>query len=94
MAPTTFGIFCLIGATLSVRFKFLILFPAIGLAVVGTAVVGIQHGDHVGAVMLTIALVAAPLQIGYLFGLVMRAIIGSFGAPERNAVMVEKLGLR
>ena len=84
----------MIGATLSVRFKFLILFPAIGLAVAGTAVVGIQHGDHVGAVMLTIALVAAPLQIGYLFGLVMRAIIVSLGAPERNAVMVEKLALR
>ena len=94
MALTTIGIFFLIGAALSVRFKFLILFPAIGLAVAGTAVVGIQHGDHVGAVMLTIALVAAPLQIGYLFGLVMRAVIASLGVPERNVVMVEKLGLQ
>ena len=94
MAPTTFAILFLIGATLSVRFKFLILFPAIGLAVAGTAVVGIQHGDHVGAVMLTIALVAAPLQIGYLFGLVTRVAIASLGVPERNAVMVEKLGLQ
>jgi hypothetical protein len=92
MALTTVGIFCLIGATLSARFKFLILFPAIGLAVVGTGSVGIAHGDSVGAVMLTIAFTAAALQVGYLFGLVMRAIIGSLGAPERNAVMVEKLG--
>jgi hypothetical protein len=75
MALTTIGIFFSIGAALSVRFKFLILFPAIGLAVAGTAVVGIQHGDHVGAVILTIALVAAPFQIGYLFGLVTRAVI-------------------
>ena len=94
MAPTTFGIFCLIGATLSVRFKFLILFPAIGLATVGTAAVGIAHGDSIETVTLTIAFTAVALQIGYLFGLVTRAIIGSLGVPERKAVMVEKLGLR
>jgi hypothetical protein len=64
------------------------------LAELGTAAVGIAHGNSVGAVMLTIALVAVALQIGYLFGLVMRAIIGSLGAPERTAVMVEKLGLQ
>ena len=50
MALTPFGIVFLIGATLSARFEFLILLSAIGLAVVGTAVVGIAHGDRVGAV--------------------------------------------
>ena len=94
MALTTLGIVFLIGATLSLRFKFLILLPAIGLAVVGTAGVRIAHGDGVGAVMLTIASTAAALQVGYLFGLVTRAVIASLGAPKRNAVMVEKLGLR
>jgi hypothetical protein len=94
MALTTFGIFCLIGATLSVRFNVLILFLAIGLAVVGTGGVGIAHGDSVGAVMLTIAFIATGLQIGYLFGLVMRAVIASLAVPERKAVMVEKLGLQ
>ena len=94
MALTTFGIVFLIGATLSVRFQFLILFPAIGLAVVGTAVAGLAHGEHVGAVMLTSTFTAAALQVGYLFGLVTRAIIGSLGVPERKAVMVEKLGIR
>ena len=93
MAPTTFAILFLIGATLSVRFNVVILFPAIGLAVVGTAV-GIAHGDSVGAVMLTIALIAVALQVGYLFGLVTRAVIASLGVPERKAVMVERLGLR
>jgi hypothetical protein len=94
MALTTLGVVFLVGATLSVRFKVLILLPAIGLAVVGTAVVGIAHGDHVGAVMLTIAFTAAALQVGYLFGLVTRAVIASLGVPEHNAVMVEKLGIR
>ena len=94
MALTTIGIFFLIGATLSVRFKFLILFPAIGLATVGTAAVGIAHGDSVGAVMLTIALIAVALQVGYLLGLITRAATASLGVPERKPVMVGKLGLR
>jgi hypothetical protein len=93
MAPTTFAILFLIGATLSVRFNVVILFPAIGLAVVGTAV-GIAHGDSVGAVMLTIALIAVALQVGYLLGLITRAATASLGVPERKAVMVEKLGLQ
>ena len=92
MALTTFGIFFLTGAALSVRFRVLILFPAIGLAVIGTAAVGNGHGDQVGAVMLTIALTAAALQVGYLFGLIARAVIASFGVPERKAGMVQKLG--
>ena len=92
MALTTFGIVFLIGATLSLRFKFLILLPAIGLAVIGTGSVGIAHGDSTGAVMLTIALTAAAIQIGYLSGLVTRTVIASFGVPEREAGMVQKLG--
>ena len=72
-------------------FHVVILFPAIGLAVVGTAV-GIAHGDSVGAVMLTIALIAVALQVGYLFGLVPRAVIASLGVPERKSLIVEELG--
>ena len=85
MALTTFGIVFLIGATLSLRFKFLILLPAIGLAVIGTGSVGIARGDSTGAVMLTIALTAAAIQIGYLSGLVTRVVtrkvIASLGVP-------------
>jgi hypothetical protein len=94
MTLTTFGIVFLVGATLSLRFKFVILFPAIGLAVVGIAAVGIANGDRVGAVVLTIALTAAAIQVGYVFGLVTRALIASLGVPERKSVMVEKLGLQ
>jgi hypothetical protein len=62
------------------------------LAAVGTAAVGIANGDRVGAVVLTIALTAAALQIGYVFGLLTRAVIASLGVPERKAGMVQKLG--
>jgi|HubBroStandDraft_6_1064221.scaffolds.fasta_scaffold919064_1 hypothetical protein len=81
MALTTLGIVFVVGATLGVRFKVLILFPAIGLAVVATVVVGIAHGDSVGAVMLTTALVATAVQIGYLFGVVTREVTASLGVP-------------
>ena len=81
MALTTFGIAFLIAATLSLRFKFPILFPAFGLAIICIVGAGIAHGDHVGTMILTIALVAAALQIGYLFGLVTRAVIASLGVP-------------
>jgi hypothetical protein len=94
MALTTLGIVFLIGATLSLRFNVLILLPAIGLAVLGTGSVGIAHGDTVRAVLLAIALTAAAMQVGYLFGLVTRAVIASLGAPNPNAVMFEKLGLQ
>jgi len=92
MALTIFGMFFLTGATLSVRFKVLILFPAIGLAVVSATAVGIGRGDHVGGVLLTIALVAATLQIGYLFGLIARAVIAGSVCPNARRVMVQKLG--
>jgi hypothetical protein len=91
MTLTTFGIYFLIGAALSLRFKVLILPPAIGLTVVGTAGVGIAHGDRIRTVILTIALLAVAMQIGYLFGLVARAIAASPGVSERKAVMVERL---
>jgi hypothetical protein len=81
MALTTLGIVFVVGATLGVRFEVPILFPAICLAVVSTAVVGIAHGDSVGAVMLTTALVATAVQIGYLFGVVTREVTASLGVP-------------
>jgi hypothetical protein len=57
-----------------------------------SAVPDTAHGDSIGTVMLTIAFTAVALQIGYLFGLVKRAVIASLGVPERKGVMVEKLG--
>jgi hypothetical protein len=94
MALTIFGITFLIGATLSLRFKFPILFPAFGLATICIAGAGIAHGDHVGTMILTIALVAAALQIGYLSALVARAVIPSPGVCEPKSRVVEKFGLR
>ena len=69
MMFTIFSIAFAMGALLALRFKFLILLPAIGLAAICAVGAGIAYGDSIGAVMLTTALVTAGLQIGYVFAL-------------------------
>jgi hypothetical protein len=94
MAFTDFGIVFLVGVALGLRFKFMILFPAISFAVIGVVVVGIANGNHIGPVVLTIVLVSVALQIGYFFGLLARGAIASLGTRERNPAVVGKFGLR
>jgi hypothetical protein len=90
MALTTFGIIVLIGAALSLRFTLLILFPAIIFAIIGV----VAHGDSIGAMMLTIGLVATALQIGFLVGIIFRAALASLGVIQSRARAVEEFGLR
>jgi hypothetical protein len=73
----------LVGAALALlRFNVFILFPAIGLGVLGTALVGIAHGEQIGSVVLTMVLIGATLQFGYLAGLGLCALLASVGASE------------
>jgi hypothetical protein len=72
----------LIGAALALRFNVLILFPSIGLALLGTTAVGIAHGDPMGSVVLTMALIGTTLQVGYLAGILARAVVASVGVPN------------
>lgn len=74
----------LIGAALALRFNVFILFPATGLALLGTAAVGIADGDRIGSVVLTMVLIGTTLQIGYVAGTVTRAILASIGVPNAD----------
>jgi hypothetical protein len=82
MTIATFAIFALIGATLGFRFTVLVLVPAIGFAVLGIAAIGIARGDQGNALMITMILIAAVLQIGYLLGAVARTIVVFSIAPQ------------
>jgi hypothetical protein len=75
MTIATFGTVALIGAALGFRFTVLILVPAIGFAVLGVASIGIAHGDQVNEMIITMILMAAVLQVGYLLGAVARTIV-------------------
>jgi hypothetical protein len=86
MTLAAFGIVFLMSAGLGLRAKVRILLPAIGLAALGAVGVGVARGDGVGTVMLTIALIAADLQIGYLFGLAMGPVISFLVVHARKPV--------
>jgi len=64
----------LIGAVLGMRFKVLILIPAIGLAWIVILAAGIAREDNVSAILIAAVLASSCLQIGYLCGIVTRYI--------------------
>jgi hypothetical protein len=58
----------LTGALLGMRFKVLILLPAVGLAGIGFFWVGTLRGGGASAILLPATLAWAGLQLGYLCG--------------------------
>ena len=74
----------LAGAVLALRFKVSILFPVIGLALLGAAAFGIGRGDRIASVALTMVLLGSALQIGYLAAIVTRALLASTPVPKAD----------
>jgi hypothetical protein len=62
----------LTGAVLGLRFKVLILAPAIGLALIVVVAMAIARGDGVASILLAGALASVCLQVGYLGGILTR----------------------
>ena len=75
----------MIGIVLGLRFNVFVLFPAISVALLGTAAVGIGRGERLGFVVLTIVFVGSALQIGYLVGVIARAVWASHRVLNANA---------
>ncbi len=94
MTLTILCVVLLVGGALGLRFKVLILLPAIGVAAVGVGAVGIAHGHGIGNVMWTIIWVGTALQAGYLVGLAMRALIVPIATQGGKLVVLGKFGLR
>jgi hypothetical protein len=67
----------LFGAALSLRFNLFVLIGTIAAGVLGAMVVGIAHDDGIGAIATTILVIATDLQIGFLLGIVLRAMIAA-----------------
>jgi hypothetical protein len=72
----------LIGGALGMRFKVLILIPAIGLAFIANLAAGFAFSDSVSATLLTAVLASVCLQIGYLCGAMARS--GTARARPQN----------
>ncbi len=75
----------LIGAVLGMRFKFLILAPAIGFALTAVFIGSITRGDSAAMILVTAIVASSCLQIGYLSGVVTHhtAVVARAGRTPR-----------
>ena len=85
MALETVIIHVLAGAALGLRFKVMILVPALTLTMLFAAIVGVTHGDQFWSIALAMILLGTAIQVGYLAGILIRAKIASVRA-QRTAV--------
>jgi len=60
-----------------IGFKVMIVIPATLIAMLLTLMAGVAEADHFWSIIITMILVGAAVQIGYLTGLVVRARITS-----------------
>ena len=83
----------LLGCVLGLRFKVLVLVPAVTLAMLGATVVGIARGDQYWFVVVAMILFGTAVQFGYLAGIITRTGFASIRARRREAVTKQTLGV-
>jgi len=66
----------LAGIALGLRYRVVILVPAVSLVVTFAVIVGIARGDHLWSIILAMVIVGTAIQLGYLIGIAIRAAIG------------------
>ena len=81
MALDMLAVSALAGIVLGLRFKVMILVPAITLAMLLAATAGIARAYPFWSIVMAIILVGSAVQIGYFVGVVMRAVIASNCPP-------------
>jgi hypothetical protein len=62
-----------VGAVLGLRYKVLILVPAVMFAMIFAIVLGLAHADSLWSIVLMIMVLCLAVQIGYVAGIVLRA---------------------
>jgi hypothetical protein len=69
------AIILLAGAALGLRFKVMILIPALTLTVLFAVIVGVSRGDPFWSIAVATILLGTAIQVGYLVGILFRAKI-------------------
>jgi len=77
----------LAGATLGLRFKVMILVPALTLTMLFAAIVGVTRGDQFWSIAVAMILLGTAIQVGYLAGILVRAKIASVRAQRAAVTM-------
>jgi len=92
MTPEFAIISVLAGIALGLRYKVVILVPAVTLAIIFAMIVGIARADHFWSITLAMVILGTAVQFGYLAGIAIRAALGSIYAltiggrePEFNS---------
>jgi hypothetical protein len=70
----------LVGAGLGLRFKLIVLVPAIGFACAVIAAYGLGHGNGAGWLALAMIVITTSIQVGYLGGFALRSVTWVVGA--------------
>jgi hypothetical protein len=74
-----------VGIVLGLRYKVLILVPAVMLATLSSILVGVAHADRFWSIaLMTVELIIA-VQLGYLAGIVTNAVITAIFPPWKGS---------
>jgi hypothetical protein len=65
----------LAGIALGLRYRVVILVPAVALIVIFAIVIGVARGDDFWSITLAIVAAGTAVQVGYLVGITIRAIV-------------------
>ena len=72
----------LVGAVLGLRFRILVLVPALLLMLALVVAGGLAHGDDVWSILLALMLGGISIQLGYLGGTAIRFTVAAARAPR------------
>src|SRR5260370_24858558 len=67
----------LAGIALGLRYKVLILVPAVTLAMIFAMIIGVACADHFWSIVLAMVVLGTAVQFGYLAGIAIRPAVGS-----------------
>jgi hypothetical protein len=73
-----------VGIVLGLRYKVLILVPAIMFATIAAIIVGVAHADRFWSIVLMTVELMTAIQLGYLAGTVTRAAIAAILPPSKE----------
>ena len=80
----------LAGIALGLRYKVLILVPAVALALAIAMIVGIARAHHFWSIILAMVILGIAVQFGYLAGIAIRAAVGSVILKQPNGTSSSK----
>ncbi len=73
-----------VGIVLGLRYKILILVPAVLFAMIFAIIVGVGRGDSFWSIVLTTVVLVIAVQLGYLAGIAIHAVIVAMRPPRKD----------